>query len=109
MESPESRPNYVTLKKVVGPPVAVTSETDPSSLGGRIAMIDSADPGYDWIFARSISGLITKYGGAGSHMAIRAAEFDLPAAIGCGEALFSRLSNANVVEINCAEKYAIAL
>ena len=41
---------------------------------GRIVLIPSADPGYDWLLARGIAGLITMFGGANSHMAVRAAE-----------------------------------
>ena len=48
-------------------------------------MIENADPGYDWIFLHKIRGFITKYGGLNSHMAIRAAELGIPAAIGTGE------------------------
>ena len=57
----------------------------------KIILIENADPGYDWIFGQSIKGLITKFGGANSHMAIRCAEFAIPAAIGCGEQRFDRL------------------
>ena len=30
----------------------------------KIIVIENADPGYDFIFSKKISGLITKYGGA---------------------------------------------
>ena len=46
---------------------------------------------FDWIFTFKIKGLITKFGGAASHMAIRCAEFQIPAAIGCGEIIFNEL------------------
>ena len=65
-------------------------------------MIEKADPGYDWIFGRNISGLITKYGGANSHMAIRSAEFGLPAVIGIGEQLYNDLKNSQILEIDCS-------
>ena len=67
-------------------------------------MIRAADPGYDWIFGHEIAGLITQYGGVASHMAIRAAEFGLPAAIGCGEVIFERLRNMSWIELDCASK-----
>jgi hypothetical protein len=38
-------------------------------------------------------------------MAIRCAEFALPAAIGCGEQIFDRLCKAGSIEINCAENH----
>jgi len=73
-------------------------------LHGKIVTIESADPGYDWIFSHDIRGLITEHGGANSHMAIRCAEFGLPAAIGCGERLFRSLADATVIELNCAAR-----
>lgn len=63
-------------------------------------MIPQADPGYDWLFGQKIAGLITMYGGANSHMAIRSAEFGLPAAIGIGETAYRRISDATVLELN---------
>ena len=67
---------------------------------GMIVLIPQADPGYDWLFGRNIAGLITMYGGANSHMAIRAAEFGLPAAIGIGESLYRSFSNKSTLELN---------
>ena len=58
---------------------------------------------FDWIFSSSLKGLVTKYGGANSHMAIRCAEFGIPAAIGCGEQIFDRILRGRAVEINCSE------
>ena len=49
-------------------------------------------PGFDWIFAQEIGGLVTCYGGAASHMAIRCAEFGVPAAIGCGKKIYGHVS-----------------
>ncbi len=37
-------------------------------------------------------------------MAVRCAEFDLPAAIGCGDQIYQRVVTASSVELNCAEK-----
>ena len=65
-------------------------------------MIENADPGYDWIFSQQISGLITKYGGANSHMAIRCAEFSIPAAIGCGEQRYESLIEAKQIMLDCS-------
>lgn len=65
-------------------------------------MIERADPGYDWIFLTKIAGLITKYGGANSHMAIRCAELDIPAAIGCGEQIFEQAKQSASLLLDCA-------
>jgi phosphohistidine swiveling domain-containing protein len=100
-----SQPNFIT-QKTIRAPIAVLSDVDlqVQDLEGRVVVVENADPGYDWIFARAIAGLITMFGGANSHMAIRCAEFGLPAAIGCGEQLFERVASRKAVEINCAEK-----
>ena len=72
-------------------------------------MIPSADPGYDWIFSRNIAGFITSYGGANSHMAIRAGELNIPAVIGTGETLFAQLSKAKIVHLDCANQKVTVL
>ena len=67
----------------------------------KIVILESGDPGYDWIFTKNPAGLITKYGGVASHMAIRCAEFSLPAAIGCGDVLFNVIKKASFVTLDC--------
>lgn len=98
----ESQPNFITLKSASGPVVSVRHEKD--LLKGSILFIESADPGYDWVFHHGIAGLVTMYGGANSHMAIRAAELELPAVIGAGEVLYTKWSGARYVEVDCANK-----
>lgn len=87
-----SLPNFITTKRVEAPLVYLDAQAEASPhMQGSIICIDSADPGYDWIFTRNIAGLITRFGGANSHMAIRCAEYALPAAIGCGSLLFDAI------------------
>lgn len=96
-------PNYVTQGRVVG-------ETLPEDvlLKGRIdhkiVFIKSADPGYDWIFAKNPTGLVTMYGGANSHMAIRCAELGIPAVIGAGEKNFLHWMRARRLEIDAMNR-----
>jgi len=100
-----SAPNFVTNKRIEGHPVFISNRmTYCPDLFDMIVCIENADPGFDWIFTRGIVGLITKFGGSNSHMAIRCAELGLPAAIGCGEQTFERLIGAGRVVLNCAEK-----
>jgi len=54
------------------------------------------------IAAYPIAGLITAWGGANSHMAIRAGELGLPAIIGAGERCFRLWSAARCLHIDCA-------
>ncbi|MBH68559.1 MAG: phosphoenolpyruvate synthase [Rhodospirillaceae bacterium] len=100
-EWPIASPNYITQKKVIA---SVANIEDGDQLKGAIVCISNADPGFDWLFSHEIAGLITAWGGANSHMAIRAGEFGLPAIIGAGEVLYSRWSSAKVLELDCAAK-----
>lgn len=96
-----SAPNYIGGKAVRGEVVRLGSDSPcDTDLGGKIVCIENADPGFDWIFTRGIAGLVTRFGGANSHMAIRCAEYNLSAAIGVGEQLFSLLSEASAALID---------
>lgn len=101
-----SHPNFITSEHVIAPIVNLTGASADwqAALDGSIVAIESADPGFDWIFSRRIAGLITRFGGANSHMAIRCSEFQLPAAIGCGAELFGRVLSSSVVELDCAQQ-----
>ena len=46
---------------------------------------------------KELQGLITKFGGANSHMAIRCAEFDIPAAMSCGEQRFNSIKKSTFI------------
>ena len=98
-EWPETSPNFITQKQVTAPVIGYEMR---DKLENSIICIPSADPGYDWLFAYPIAGLITAWGGANSHMAIRAGEMELPAVIGAGEMLYRRWSEAQCLHIDCA-------
>lgn len=99
----EGTPTFITQRRVTAETVRGASAT-PQSIRGRIVLIESADPGYDWMFGHGIAGLVTMYGGSNSHMAIRTAELGIPAVIGCGEPLYRRLSQARRLEIDAASR-----
>ena len=105
------QPNFITNNLVRGPLVLLDDidKKHYNSLTGKIVLLEKADPGYDWIFAKRISGLITRFGGAASHMAIRSAEFGIPAAIGCGEIIFTDLKEKQLVELDCKNKKIIVV
>ncbi|MEU3273194.1 PEP-utilizing enzyme [Saccharomonospora sp. NPDC006951] len=93
--------NFVTRSRSVARTADVASGDDPEA---AIAMIMAADPGYDWIFTRGIAGLITAYGGVNSHMAIRARELGIPAAIGVGHEAFRRWLREEALEVDAASR-----
>jgi phosphohistidine swiveling domain-containing protein len=104
---PPSQPNFITQKSVTAP---VASLGDPpESFAGRILFVPSADPGFDWIFTRGISGFVTQFGGANSHMAIRASELGIPAVIGAGEVLFQRWQTARKLCLDCTNQKVLVI
>ena len=98
-EWPETAPNFITQKQATAQVVGCDAR---ERLAGAIVCIPNADPGFDWLFAYPIAGLITAWGGANSHMAIRAGELGLPAVIGTGEVLYRRWSSAQRLHLDCA-------
>ncbi|MBI4616304.1 MAG: phosphoenolpyruvate synthase [Planctomycetes bacterium] len=98
-----SEPNFVTQKSVTSP-VVREEEIFRDSLSGKAVLVRAADPGFDWIFSRGIAAFVSQYGGANSHMAIRAAEQGIPAVIGCGERNFELWSRATWLAIDCANR-----
>lgn len=100
-EWPDSEPNFITQKKITAKVVGFNAR---DSLAGSIVCIPSADPGFDWLFSYPISGLITAWGGANSHMAIRAGELGLPSVIGAGELMYRRWSCAHRLHLDCSAR-----
>jgi phosphohistidine swiveling domain-containing protein len=104
---PPSQPNFITRKTVTAPVASVGDP--PETFAGRILFVPSADPGFDWIFTRDISGFVTQFGGANSHMAIRAGELGIPAVIGAGEALFRRWQAARKLCLDCTNQKVLVI
>jgi glutamine kinase len=99
----KSRANFVTSQRIQAPLHYVSDHAlQTTKSAGKVVLIERADPGYDWVFLSPIAGLITKYGGSNSHMAIRCAELNIPAAIGCGEQMFDQLQRSASVLMDCA-------
>lgn len=105
-ESPPNKPNFITQRQIMG---KVATQLRRAELAEKIVLIPNADPGYDWIFSSGIIGLITAWGGANSHMAIRASEIGLPAAIGVGERLFETYKRSNLLNLDCAGQRIIVV
>lgn len=104
---PSTQPNYVGSGRVTAEIVILSSDNfdhDNYSLDQKILLIPQADPGFDWIFGHNIAGLVTMYGGGNSHMAIRANEFGIRAAIGVGETLYKTLSSVISLELDVTNR-----
>ena len=98
--------NYVTQNKIVGKTKCLEYNSNKNiyNLKNKIIIIENADPGFDYIFTYGIKGLITKYGGANSHMAIRCLEMNIPAIIGIGQKKYSEIIKSNTLSIDCVQK-----
>ena len=84
--------NYITRSTVIGKVKKITKQAlnqKKLKLDNHIVFIENADPGFDFLFSHDIKGLVTKYGGANSHMAIRCMELNIPAIIGIGKVNFN--------------------
>lgn len=99
-----SAATFVGKKNVFGKTAFINEKNLSLELSGKIILIKSADPGYDFIFSKKILGLITAYGGPNSHMFIRCNEIGIPAAIGIGDKNFDKLIKSNKIFLNCLEK-----
>jgi phosphohistidine swiveling domain-containing protein len=104
---PPSQPNFITQKSVTAQVASIGDP--PESFAGRILFVPSADPGFDWIFTRDIGGFVTQFGGANSHMAIRAGELGIPAVIGAGETLFRRWQAARTLCLDCSNEKVLVI
>lgn len=95
-------PNFIGGRPVHGPLVALDDPAprETTQLRGAIVLVSKADPGFDWLFGQGIAGLVTEWGGANSHMAIRCAEFGLPAAMGCGASVYAKARRARMATID---------
>ena len=101
-----SSPNFIGSKKIFSKIIFIDNNIDfkKGELNQKIILIENADPGFDWLFNFPIKGLITKFGGANSHMSIRCNELKIPAAIGVGEKIFQDIRKNDQLILNCALK-----
>jgi len=104
-----AKPNFITEKQLISDTILLQNFEHLERITSKIVMIENADPGFDWIFTKNPAGLITKYGGMASHMAIRCAELNLPAAIGCGDILFENLKSSSKISLDCKNKDILIL
>lgn len=96
------KPNYITDKNISAKLVRIKNENNIPDCNSKIVLIENADPGYEFLFTKNIKGIITKYGGINSHMAIRCSELNIAAAIGVGDKKFNELNQTKFINLNCA-------
>ena len=98
----QNKINFVGNKTICSNIIYIKEKSSKvKNLKNKIVCIESADPGYDFIFLAEIGGLITKYGGVNSHMSVRCSELKIPAAIGVGENKFNNIIKNKKIELNC--------
>ena len=95
--------NFISNKKITSNIIVFNKSNIKKDYNG-IVCIENADPGFDFLFSKNIKGLITKYGGLNSHMAIRCSELNLPALIGVGEKNFNEFIKFKLLSIDCISK-----
>nr|WP_281491848.1 PEP-utilizing enzyme [Buchananella hordeovulneris] len=98
---PPGTPTYVGTGRVTG---AAQHNPLPNNPLTGIVVLDQADPGWEWLFSRSVLGVVTAQGGANSHLAVRCAELGIPAVIGIGEDAMRRLRSASVLMLDCLNR-----
>ncbi len=87
----------------------VARDTAPGQVPpAAVLAIESADPGFDWVFLRRPAALLTAFGGPQSHMALRCVELDVPAVLGLGLPRFERLARAARLRID-PQRHALAV
>lgn len=96
-----SQPTFIGHDEAIADCVIVSGDRPPTreAVSGRVVLVERADPGWDWLFGCGIAGLVTAFGGANSHIVVRAAELSLPSAIGVGERRFQELGRARRLRI----------
>ncbi|MEV4250048.1 PEP-utilizing enzyme [Streptosporangium canum] len=100
------RPSFIGSKNATGQVhLNPTASCPPPS--GAVVLIESADPGYDWVLSLGISALVTAYGGTNSHMAIRCAELGISAAIGIGLQRFEFCKSAKWIGVDARARRLI--
>ncbi len=100
-ESINAKENYITNQTVTSNVLDFSKLKNYKNIGNSLILIENADPGYDFLFSYNISGLITKYGGSNSHMAIRCMELNIPAIIGIGNKRYNEIINARKIFLDC--------
>ena len=101
----KSKINFITNKQIKGTIINLDVHNKiRTKINNKIIIIENADPGYDFIFNYKIKGLITKYGGSNSHMAIRCLENNIPACIGVGKINYELILKKRNVYIDCNNK-----
>lgn len=103
---PHSEPTFITTRKAqaVLRVVHAGEVVERHQVEGCVVAITNADPGFDYLFALGIRGLMTAYGGPNSHMAIRASEFSIAAVIGIGSEGFAQLRDGAMINLDCQKR-----
>ena len=67
-----AKPNFITNQSITSAVINLDRKYQQSTLNNKIILLEHADPGFDWIFSRNPSGLITKFPFGPEHNIIKA-------------------------------------
>ena len=96
------RATFVTALRIHGTVVRIDTNSRPAACPpGSIVCAERLDPGFEWLFSQPIAGLIVRYGGPNSHVAVRCHELGIPAVLGCPQTQFEAVCAAAEVELDC--------
>ncbi len=98
-----TKPNFIGQKIIKGN-LSTISKDKSFNYKNKIILLPNADPGWDWVLNLPIKGMVTKFGGPNSHMAIRAAEKNLTSVFGVGDELFKQLEEIKYLQIDPINK-----
>jgi len=78
--------------------------SDVNIYKSKIILIPNADPGFEFLLHLGIKGIITKYGGSNSHMAIRSNELNLTSIIGLGSD-YEKIKKFKEIKVNTLNNF----
>lgn len=95
------QPVYLGRGRLLAPVVKIDARSTPGSLASDcVVVLETCEPGFDWVFMRRPAAIVTAFGGPNAHVALRAHEVDCPALLGVGPEATARIVESAAIEID---------
>ena len=104
----EQRPQFMTNNCIEAEIVNLDEECD-ADVNGKIVVLTKASQGYEWILTKNIVGIITKYSENTEYMSKWCKANGVPAAFGCGEMIFKKISSVKIIRLDCKNKMIVSV